>query len=151
MSWDQYWNQPGQNLVELSERILDLLKKDNPEATFSGEELWNWEIDSGLLGYTWNWTLKDNVVLNSAFPAPRANYNIEHSPAEVKKCFADNVYMNIFPSRPESINGSAYIAAFPEFSKALKQCVQEERGQGHLLRKMGRSGSTRAVSRRDCR
>lgn len=124
VSWDQYWTKPGQDLVELTERILDLLKKDDPEATFSGEELWNWEIDSELLDYTWNWTLKDYVILNSAFPAPRANYNIEHSPAEVKKCFADNVYMNIFPSKPGGMNGSAYIAEYPEFSKALKQCAK---------------------------
>ena len=122
--WDQYWTKPGQDMVELTKDILDVLKKENPEATFSGEELWNWEIDSEFLDYTWCWNLNDYVMLNSAFPAPRANLNIEHSPAGVKNAFADNVYMNIFPSKPESINGSAHITDYPEFSAALKQCAK---------------------------
>lgn len=124
VSWDQYWNKSDQNMVELSKHILDVLKKDNPEATFSGEELSNWEVDSEFLDYTWNWNLNNYGILTSAFAAPRVNLNIEHSPGAVKNAFADNVYMNIFPSKPGLINGSAYISDYPELSKALKQCAK---------------------------
>jgi hypothetical protein len=122
--WDQYWNQPDQNMVELSKKILDILKKDNLEGTFGGEETYNWEEDSAFLDYTWNWVTKDHVYLNSAFSAPRANLNIEHSPLQAKVAFADNVYMNVFTSKRGFVNGSAYIAEYPEFSRAIKQCAR---------------------------
>jgi hypothetical protein len=42
----------------------------------------------------------------------------------VKKAFADNLYMNIFPRKAESINGSDYISNYPDLSQALKQCAR---------------------------
>jgi len=49
--------------------------------------------------------------------------NVDSSPKAVKYCFVDNLFVNIMPSKPEGINGSAWIRNFPELSKALRQCA----------------------------
>ena len=59
----------------------------------------------------------------SYFPAPRANMLIESNPMDVKHCFADNLYMCPFPSKPGGVNGSARYSERPELSAALKQCA----------------------------
>ena len=46
--------------------------------------------------------------------------NVDSSPKAVKYCFVDNLFVNIMPSKPEGINGSAWIRNFPELSKALR-------------------------------
>ncbi|MCK9641427.1 MAG: hypothetical protein M0R39_16095, partial [Prolixibacteraceae bacterium] len=124
--WDQFYTTPDPepNMISLAKQILDVAKKRDPHCTFSGEELLNFELDASLLDYTWNWDgYMDRKVLTSAFPSPRINSCISSSPLAVKKAFADNLYMNIFPRKAESINGSDYIANYPGLSKALKQCA----------------------------
>lgn len=126
LSWDQYWStkDPPPNMNTLSEQIRAYSRQRDPESTFSGEELWNFEIDSAYLDYTWNWGgYRDIRPLTSVFPAPRVNCCISQSPLSVKNAFADNMYLNIFPRKHESVNGSDYIANYPEMSKALKQCA----------------------------
>jgi len=123
--WDQFYTTPDPepNMISLAKQIIDYAKKTDPECTFSGEELLNFELDANYLDYTWNWDgYMDRQVLTCAFPSPRINCCISSSPLAVKKAFADNLYMNIFPRKAESINGSDYISNYPDLSIALKQC-----------------------------
>ncbi|MFA5816175.1 MAG: hypothetical protein WC865_11195, partial [Bacteroidales bacterium] len=125
--WDQFYTTPDPepNMISLAKQIMDYAKKADPQSTFSGEELMNFELDAGLLDYTWNWDgYMDRKVLTSTFPSPRINSCISSSPLAAKKAFADNLYMNIFPRKAESINGSDYISNYPDLSKALKQCAK---------------------------
>lgn len=127
ISWDQYWatNDPEPNMNSLSSRIRAYAKKHDPESTFSGEELWNLEIDSNYLDYTWNWGgYRDIRPLTSVLPSPRVNACISSDPMSAKLAFADNMYLNVFPRKKESVNGSDYINNYPEFSKALKVCAK---------------------------
>lgn len=127
ISWDQYWatNDPEPNMNSLSSRIRAYAKKHDPESTFSGEELWNIEIDSNYLDYTWDWGgYRDIRPLTSVLPSPRVNACISSAPDSVKLAFMDNMYLNIFPRKKESVNGSDYINNYPELSKALKQCAK---------------------------
>ncbi|MHB1001323.1 MAG: DUF6259 domain-containing protein [Armatimonadota bacterium] len=123
--WDQYFSQQEQpDIYKLTSRIRAIAKKADPESTFSAEELWNMELDSNHLDYTWNWkTYGDNQAFMNAFPAPRINCNINDSESEVKFAFMDNFYLNVWPSKPDSINGSDYIVNHPVLSSTLKQCA----------------------------
>lgn len=128
LGWDQFWstNTPPPNLNSLTTQIRKLAKAKDPESTFMGEELWNIDVDSAQLDYTWDWgSYRDMRPLTSVYPAPRVNCCISESPISVKKAFADNLYMNIFPRKAESTNGSDWIANHAELSAVLKQC-------GHL-------------------
>ncbi len=127
LGWDQYWstNLEPPNMNTLTTRIRKVAKLKDPESTFCGEELWNLEIDSQYLDYTWNWGgYRDCRPFTSVFPAPRINSTISSCPLTVRMCFADNIYMNIFPRKPGSINGSDYIEKHPQLSQALKQCTK---------------------------
>jgi hypothetical protein len=111
-------------MQSLTVRIREYALKHDPEATFSAEELWNLEIDSGYLDFTWNWGGHRNcAALTSVLPTPRVNACISQSPLAVKKTFADNLYLNIMPRRKESANASDWIKNYPEMSLALKQCA----------------------------
>ncbi|MCC6445532.1 MAG: hypothetical protein IT210_19005 [Armatimonadetes bacterium] len=126
--FDQYLSldAPPPNINSLTSQVRAYAKQRDPESTFSGEELRNWEIDASYLDYTWNWGPyegKDYRPLTSVYPAPRLNYCIDSSPLAVKKAFSDNLYLCIMPRKPESANGSDSIASHPAFSKALKQCA----------------------------
>ena len=126
LSWDQYWTTTAEtpNMQTLTAGIREYARQRDPEATFSGEELWNLEIDSAYLDYTWNWGgYRDCRALTSVLPTPRLNVCVSQSPLTVKKAFADNLYLNIFPRKKESINGSDRIESYPELSRTLKQCA----------------------------
>jgi hypothetical protein len=125
LCWDQVWttNVPEPNQISLVKQIREYALRADPEATFSGEELWNMETDAAVLDYTWNWIgYRDCRALTSVFRAPRINCNISSSPLVVKKAFADNLYLNVMPKKPESVNGTDWIVNRPEMSRALKQC-----------------------------
>ena len=126
VGWDQYWNSnAGYNMVDLTAKIRAYAKSKDLDSSFSGEELWNMEIDCDYLDYTWGWGgYIDCQAFTSAFPAPRINICISDDPWSVKRGFADNLYINIFPRKPGSVNGSDWIRNYPEFSKALKQCAK---------------------------
>jgi hypothetical protein len=123
--WDQYIISPERpNIQTLTSRVRAMAKQKDPESTFSAEVLWTMETDGNYLDYTWNWGSYRNVQpLTSVLPAPRVNVNINGSPEVVKLCFADNLYMNVWPRKADSINGSDLIANRPELSAALKQCA----------------------------
>lgn len=123
--WDQFYTTPDPepNMISLAKQIIDYSREVDPQSTFSGEELLNFELDAGLLDYTWNWDgYMDRKVITGTFPSPRINCCISSSPLAVKKAFADNLYMNIFPRKAKSINGSDLISNYPAMSLALKQC-----------------------------
>jgi hypothetical protein len=126
LGWDQYWTTTAAepNMQSLTTKIREYALKHDPEATFSAEELWNLEIDSGYLDFTWDWGGYRNCApLTSVLPTPRVNACISQSPLAVKKTFADNLYLNIMPRRKESANASDWIRNYPEMSLALKQCA----------------------------
>lgn len=126
LGWDQYWTTtPAEpNMQSLTVKIREYARKHDPQATFCAEELWNFEIDSGYLDYTWNWGGYRNCApLTSVLPTPRVNACVSQSPLSVKKSFADNLYLNIMPRRKESANASDWIRNYPEMSVALKQCA----------------------------
>lgn len=129
LSCDQFWAvQQEPNIQTLASQIRAYAKKHDPESTFSGEELWNLEVDSAYLDYTWNWGgYRDCQAYTSVYPAPRRSCCVTFSPWVVKLAFADNMYINAFPRKADSVNGSDYIANYPDFSKALKQCANLRR------------------------
>lgn len=125
ISWDQYFTGTASpTMQDLTRRIRDYARKLNPESSFSGEELWNLEVDCDWLDYTWNWgAYLDCQAFVNAFPAPRRNVNIDRSAAEARFAFMDNLFLNVWPSKPDSINGSERIANVAELSATLKSCT----------------------------
>ncbi len=127
LCWDQFFiEQPEPNLLTLTREIRDYSRQRDPQSTFCAEELHNFEVSADYLDYTWNWTLdtQDVQPMTSVFPAPRINFNIDKSGAEVKQCFVRNRFMNIQPRKPDGINGSDWIENHPALGRALKQCAR---------------------------
>jgi hypothetical protein len=126
ISWDQYFTtQQTPNIQDLTRRIRDEARKRNPQSTFSGEELWNLEIDCEWLDYTWNWqTYGDHQAYVNAFPAPRPNVNINRSVPEARYAFMDNLFLNVWPAKPDQINGSERIVNVPDLSATLQTCAR---------------------------
>ncbi|HQK95060.1 MAG TPA: hypothetical protein PLD23_16255, partial [Armatimonadota bacterium] len=125
VSWDQYWTgQAAPTMQDLTRRVREYALTLDPEASFSGEELWNIEVDCDDLDYTWNWGgYRDCQAYTNAFPAPRRNANINRSEAEAKFAFMDNLFLNVWPSQPDGINGSERIDNVPAPSRTLKECA----------------------------
>ncbi len=126
ISWDQFLSVPTEpNIPTLVAQVRTLARDRDPESTFSGEELFNIEVDCEYLDYTWNWGgYLDCQAFTSAFPCPRRNLNINRSVWEVKRGFLDNLYLNVWPTKPGGVNGSDRIENHPELSRALKQCAK---------------------------
>ncbi len=128
ITWDQDMHKPASpNLETIFSKVRAAASKKNPEATFAGECLNNLDLDSRWLDYTWNWALFDERMdwraLVNAYPTPRFNVNVGTSPRAVKQLFADHLFLNVLPSKPDGINGSARITEHSELSKALKLCA----------------------------
>ena len=125
ISWDQYMTTAQQpSIQDLTRRIRDYARTLDPESSFSAEELWNLEVDCEWLDYTWNWgAYRDCQAFVNAFPAPRRNVNINRSVSEARFAFMDNLMLNVWPARPDHINGSEWIAKVPELSSTLKTCA----------------------------
>ena len=108
----------------LTEKIREHARKKDPDSTFSGEELWNLEVDAEYLDYTWNWGgYGDCQAYTSTFPSPRRSCIVSSSPATVKRAFLDNLYLNV-PRKADSVNGSDWIVNHAELSQALRQCAK---------------------------
>lgn len=124
LSWDQFWATPTEpNIQTLAAQIRAYSRSRDPQSTFSGEELWNIEVDCDTLDYTWNWGgYRDCQAYTNVFPVPRRNLNINRSVGEVKRGFLDGFYLNVWPAKPGGVNGSDWIAANADLSRALKQC-----------------------------
>jgi len=125
-SWDQFGpkvrkgEQPA--LVNTIEKVRSLARAKYPDSTFSGESGTHLELESPVLDYTWNWTdYQDAAPITSVLRAPRLNCDVEDSPLVVKKAFADNLYLNVMPRKPDQPNGTALISEEPPLAAALKQ------------------------------
>jgi len=125
-SWDQFMyelpegQKPG--LVSLIEKVRDAARAKDPESSFGSESITNLEYDTSVLDYTWNWLdYVDAAPVVSVLHSPRLNCNVDDSVLVVKKCFADDLYINMWTSKPDLPNGTALISERPMLSQALKQ------------------------------
>lgn len=129
IGWDQYFNVgPGKYLDTVTTKVRQMAKEKDPQSTFSGEAGTNMENECDYLDYTWNWDYNDGcdyrALISSLQGGPRINLNIDRSVSEAKVGFADNLYLNVYPRKPDGVNGSDYISNHPELSTALKQCAR---------------------------
>jgi len=122
--WDVYkCRNLSPNLYDLTREIRELARRKDAQSVFAAESCSPLEFEANHIDYTWNWIdWEDRRPLVSAFPTPRINVNINYDPITVRMSFMDNLYLNVMPSRPGDVNGSAMIADYPDLSKALKQC-----------------------------
>jgi hypothetical protein len=131
-SWDvfqaasQNGAKPGLDTV--IENVRKVARARDPQSTFSGESVSHLEFDSPVLDYTWNWLdYEDAAPITSVLRTPRLNCNVESSPLVVKKCFADNLFLNVMPRKLDDFNGTALISDKPELAAALTQVVNLRR------------------------
>jgi hypothetical protein len=128
------WDQAHLGTEELFRQFLPWAKKNNPEATFSGEITGSAERVADFFDYTWNWEsgsyfhnlnapYRDVRAFISSFPSPRLNFNINRNAQHIKYAFMDNYYVNVMPSAPDDANGTALINDYPDVGHALKQCA----------------------------
>lgn len=127
--WDQFFpNTPGpENYMDtVMTKIMRMARDRYPQASLGGEGGTNIEFEANFLDYTWNWNMDscDYRPLINVFNQTRINTNIDQSVSDVKFGFADNLYLNLQPRKPDGINGSAYISDYPALSAALKQCAR---------------------------
>jgi hypothetical protein len=125
-SWDvfaakaQNGGRPG--LLATIDTVRKHARAQYPQSTFSGESVSNLEFDSQVLDYTWNWVdYEDAAPITSVLRTPRLNCDVEASSLVVKKCFADNLFLNVMPRKPDQPNGTALISDKPELAAALSQ------------------------------
>jgi len=140
--WDVFKNgypkpeKPEPNIFTLTKELQAMMRQRDSQAAFSGEDVDSMEVNSAYLDYTWNWRESDAPLpasriaqilevqpLTSVLPTPRLNHNIDRSPLEAKRAFADNLFLNVWPRKPDDVNGSDLISTHPELSKALRQCA----------------------------
>src|SRR4029079_7860124 len=126
--WDEFFTVgTGRHLDTVVAEIRKMAKEKDPQSTFSAEAGTNMEDEYNYLDYTWNWDYSDGTgyrALISLLSAPRINLNIDRSVSEAKVGFADNLHLNVYPRKPDNVNGSDYISNHPELSNALKQCAR---------------------------
>ncbi len=127
-TWDQFFSDgSGPYLDTIVTKVRKMAKDKDLQSTFAGEAGTNMEHECDYLDYTWNWDYNDKCdyrALLSSLKGPRINLNIDQSLEDVKRGFADNLYLNVWPRKPDGINGSDYISNHPQLSKALKQCAR---------------------------
>jgi hypothetical protein len=130
-SWDQFgyeYPKDGEKpaLVNIVEQLRRQARAQDRESTFSGEAGWDLEQDSAVLDYTWVWGgCADGYVeaspLTNVLRWPRFNCNVTFSPRVAKQGFADNLYLNLLPKKPDQPNGTALISDVPALAAAMKQ------------------------------
>jgi hypothetical protein len=144
LAFDQfdYKEIPGQKpgLVKVIERVRAAARAHDPQSTFASEPGTNLEWDSAILDYTWCWVdYADSGPLVAVLRSPRLNCNIDDSPLAAKRCFAENLYLNVMPSEPDGPNGTALISEKPPLAEALKNLAVLRKQflpyfvQGHAL------------------
>jgi hypothetical protein len=132
--WDQFgyvYPKEGEKpaLVNMVEQLRRQARAQDPESTFSGEAGWDLEQDSPVLDYTWVWGgCGDGYVeaspLTNVLRWPRFNCNVTYSPRVAKQGFADNLYLNLLPKKPDQPNGTALISDVPALAAAMKQVAK---------------------------
>jgi hypothetical protein len=134
LSWDQFvYDEPKEGgkpaLVNMVDQLRRQARAQDPESTFSGEAAENLEQDSAVLDYTWVWGgCGDGYVeaspLTNVLRWPRFNCNVTFSPRVAKQGFADNLYLNLLPKKPDQPNGSALISDVPALAAAIRQVAK---------------------------
>jgi len=131
LTWDQVKveHHPEPNMAGAIRWIRDYARKKAPDASFGGESISRSEIDFELIDFTWNWRdYSDTRPLTSLLTdGPRINVNINRSIPDVVRAFADNLYLNVMPRKPDHINGSDWIETHANLSHTLRQCAQLRR------------------------
>jgi hypothetical protein len=126
-SWDQFEYKESQkpDLIALFEKVRRLARSKDPQSTLGAESITNLELDSAILDYTWNWVnyVDAGPVLN-VLRSPRLNCNIDDSPLSVKKCFAEGLYLNVMPGKPDQPNSIALVSEKPRLSSALDEVAK---------------------------
>ena len=127
ITWDQVklTNDRGPNMETAIRWIRDYARQQDPDSSFGGESTSVAEIDLQPLDFTWNWRNYSDTrpLISLLTDGPRINVNINRSIPDVVRGFADNLYLNAMPRRPEHINGSDWIAHQAELSRTLKACA----------------------------
>ncbi len=129
--WDVFQpkTKPGKkpDLIALVERLRGAARAADPEATFGGESVTScsFERDGAVLDYTWNWIdYVDACPLLSVLRVPRLNCNVQSSALVVKKAFADSLYLNVMPRKPEDQWGTALIRDELPLATALREVMR---------------------------
>lgn len=116
--------------VELLRPIREKARAKQASATISGEPAspGAFEFTSAIIDYTWNWVdyLEAGPVLN-VLRNPRLNCHVEDGTRAAKLAFADGLYLNVMPRKPDQPNGTALISEHPELARALKQLTSFRR------------------------
>ena len=118
-----YKLKPGQEpaLIRLGKKVRALARAKDPDSTFAGES-GNFEWDGSVLDYNWNWgEYSDAGPIMNVIHEPRLNCDVDRSTLVVKKCFAEDFFLNVMPSKPDMPNGTALISDVPALAAALKQ------------------------------
>lgn len=128
IGWDQYIDRNVNGGVrDIINTYRNETKTMYPDATFSSESTFNYEAEIDSLDYTWDWEYwpgtGDCRPYIHVVGTTRPNMIIDNNPLHVKLCFMDNIFMNVYPSKPGDINGSAYIYEYPALSAALKRAA----------------------------
>jgi len=111
---------PG--LLSTIDRMRELAREKYTASTFSAESVTHLEYDSEVLDYTWNWVdYEDAAPITNVLRSPRLNCNVEDSTSVVRRCFADNLYLNVMPRKLDAPNGTALVSEKPELATALTQ------------------------------
>ena len=132
VGWDQYLANPCDgDISDLLEEYMQETKEIRPDMVVSGESTFFFEADINHLDYTWDWNylgkIGDTRAYNYVVRTTRPNVNVDCSPRQAKLCFMDNMFINVYPSKPGGVNGSAMIADYPEFSSTIKRCTELRR------------------------
>ncbi len=129
IGWDQYLAAPCEgDISDLLGEYIEETKDAHPDMAISGESTFYFEADINHLDYTWDWNylgkIGDTRAYNYVVRTTRPNVNVDCSPRQAKLCFMDNMFINVYPSKPGGVNGSAMIADYPEFSSTIKRCSE---------------------------
>src|SRR6185503_9561990 len=121
--WDVFQEYGSMELVNTIKQAREYIRSKDPEGSFCAEPyLANLERVTQVGDYTWNWLdYIEAGPYTNAIRYPRINCNVERDPRVVKMAFADGLYMNAMPKRPDEGNGTRLIGEEPRLAAALNE------------------------------
>jgi hypothetical protein len=122
--WDVFDDNGSLSLVRLIEEVRKQTRSRDQDSIFAGEpcQQGSLERDNLVLDHTWNWLdYIDAGPLVSVLRTPRFNCNVQNSPRVVKMAFAEGLYINLMPKKPDQPNDTALISEEPALSVAIKE------------------------------
>jgi len=120
-AWDVFQEYGSMGLVDTIKQVREQVRQIDPEGSFCVEPyMANMERVAQVGDYTWNWLdyTEAGPYLN-AIRYPRINCNVESDPRVVKMAFADGLYINAMPKKPDATNGTKLISEEPALAAAL--------------------------------